>query len=732
MGFGGFFIQGGAVVALLLGAALLRRQRVAASLAMLVAAGVLVAVASSGREGACRARLAALSEWTSHVRDAVSEGDFVRTTLSAQGCDLDVAMAVARGAAQAGQRVRIQGRVTQSDRGLLIQNATVAVTGRRAPLMAMRAASGRAIDRLFGDRAPVVRALLIADSRQIDRGLRERFADAGMVHMLAISGLHVAIVAAAATLLLSALRLPLSVATFGSVILTAFYVLIIGAPAPAVRAAAMLFAYAVSRMLQRPTSPWAVLAIGALVPLANPESVSGLGYQLSLMGMVGLICAGRVTSRLTAKLGNDWTTRLASAAIATVFASLATAPIVAWHFGRVSLIAPLTNLVGAPILLLLQPMLFAALLLSPIPPLARFVADAARPLIRALELVAEKGSLPGFAAIDIAPTLTAVTLAAVCVAGVLGAALAARPARAFIVAATAATALIWMPVLRIPGPRQLMEIHLIDVGQGDAIAVRLPDRRWLLFDSGRSWSSGDAGRHQIIPYLRRRGGSLFAFVLSHPHSDHVGGAASVVRWLKPDIYWDAAYVAANNDYLASLRRAEEMGTQWRRVHPGDSVAMGSVTMTFLAPDSAWAANLGDPNEASTVAMLRYGNVRFLVTGDAERAEEDWLVERYGGRLRADVLKVAHHGSRTSSTPAFVEAVRPAIALVSVGAANRYGHPSDSVVARLSDAGAIVLRTDKLGSVVLRTDGSRIWVEALGEEWPVDCCGTATPAFRGGR
>jgi competence protein ComEC len=154
------------------------------------------------------------------------------------------------------------------------------------------------------------------------------------------------------------------------------------------------------------------------------------------------------------------------------------------------------------------------------------------------------------------------------------------------------------------------------------------------------------------------------------------------------------------------------------VRPGDSLAVDDAVLTFLAPDSAWTAGLTDPNEASTVVVVRVGTVRFLLTGDAERGEEAWLVERSAADLRADVLKVAHHGSSTSSTQPFLDAVRPRLAVISVGAANLYGHPDVTTLRALASVGAQVLRTDKVGSIVVRTDGRRLVVDAGGDSWEV--------------
>jgi competence protein ComEC len=141
-----------------------------------------------------------------------------------------------------------------------------------------------------------------------------------------------------------------------------------------------------------------------------------------------------------------------------------------------------------------------------------------------------------------------------------------------------------------------------------------------------------------------------------------------------------------------------------------------VHLTVLAPDSAWMSSLTDPNAASVVLLARYGAVRFLLMGDAEHTEERWLLERTPELLRADVLKVGHHGSNTSSTEPFLRAVTPRLALVSVGAGNMYGHPSAAVMEALARAGAVVLRTDRVGSVVVRTDGATLEVEEGGDSW----------------
>jgi competence protein ComEC len=296
-----------------------------------------------------------------------------------------------------------------------------------------------------------------------------------------------------------------------------------------------------------------------------------------------------------------------------------------------------------------------------------------------------------------------------------------RRGRWAVAAGAWAAAAVVVPASDGPGTA---ELHVLDVGQGDAVALRTPRGRWVLFDAGRPGRGAEAGARVVVPYLRRRGGDLVAVVLSHPHADHVGGAAEVVRRLRPAWVWDAGYPLGSETYGEVLAAARATGARWRRVRPGDSLVVDGVALHVLAPDPAWTAALDDPNSASVVVSARFGRVRFLLVGDAEAAEERWLGERARGdpavaaALRADVLKVAHHGSRTSSTAEFVARVRPRLALVSVGAGNSYGHPSPLVLDRLRRAGAQVLRTDADGALVARTDGARLWAATAGGTWDV--------------
>lgn len=573
------------------------------------------------------------------------------------------------------------------------------------------------VDSVFGNDAPMARALLIADQHEIPPEMRDRYARAGIIHMLSISGLHVAIIASAVTLLLQLARLPPTAASLASLAIIGLYVALIGAPPPALRSAVMVAAVTASRLSQRPVSPWAALALGAFVPLINPRVVTELGYQLSVVGIAGLIASAGLTRRVLATRLEGLKLTISRDLLTSVLATLVTAPLIAWHFGRISLVAPLANLAAGPVISVLQPMLFLALMLAPIQPVARFVADAAHPLLELFDGIARVAAAVPYASVSVVPTLITAIAGGVAVIALIGACLSRYPVRPLVAASGAFALITWSPVVRLPHDGAF-EMHVLDVGQGDAVLIRTDRGRWILFDAGRTWATGDAGRSVIIPYVMRRGGELTGFVLSHAHADHAGGAPTILRALRPRWFLDAAFVQGSAVYDNSLRAARESGVAWHRVHPGDSVQVDGVGVHFLAPDSAWTASLTDPNDASTVALVRFGASRFLLVGDAEQEEERWLLGHARDKLHADVLKVGHHGSATSSGDAFLAAVNPSLALISVGEGNVYGHPSSDVLAALGRVGAEVARTDTDGTIVVRSDGRRITFETRRGRWDI--------------
>ncbi|HEY5545647.1 MAG TPA: DNA internalization-related competence protein ComEC/Rec2 [Gemmatimonadaceae bacterium] len=703
MGSGGavFPAVGGAVLAAAV--AIWRRSLEGVSLAGLAAAGSLTGWSVARADISCAVALEANGYATVRLREEAKPGASARGFALGSGCRVPIRIRVTSGSAPAGATVHARGEARREGARVSMAEARVRVEQGPGILARWRTRAGATIDLLYGDQAPLARALLIADERDIAPEIRRQFADAGIIHMLSVSGLHVAVLAEGVVLVLMIAGASTRRAELAATITIAAFVLFVGAPSPAVRSAAMYAALVLSRRLQRPTSPWALLALGAALPLIQPRVVNEIGYHLSVAGMAGLIASGRLSRRLPLDRVPEWSRRLAREVLATIVASAVTAPIVAWHFGRVSLAAPLTNLAAAPLFGLAQPVLFLSLALAPVRAVAALLADGTRVLLAGIEKVGVIGAAIPASALDVQPSAVTAALLAAASASLLAACASRHWGRPALVSASALCVALWWPVVRLPGSR--LELHMIDVGQGDAIALRTPRWRWILVDAGDQWREGDVGERVVVPYLRRRGGEIAAFILSHPHADHIGGAASVIRRLPVAFLWDGGFPQGSSVYEGVLDAARERGVPWRAARAGGAIEIDGVRLTVLSPDSAEIAGAPDANAASVVVMAEYRGVRILLTGDAERDVEARLARRFGRTLRADVLKVGHHGSATSTTPPLLEAVEPRLALVSVGAGNRYGHPSPEVLGALRSRGAQALRTDDGGSIVVGIDGT---------------------------
>lgn len=702
---------GGVVLAV--AAAAVRKSTTGIALAVLAGCGLVLGHAQRAADARCTRELVATGGATIHLSEPTGPRRSARGFAQAPGCEVRVRVRTGT-VVPAGATIRATGQATPQGAGASLVAQRVRVLEPPGVLARWRARAGHTIDRLYGEQAPLARALLIADERDIAPEVRERMADAGIIHMISVSGLHVAVLAESVVLLMLVLRVPIRRAEGIALAVVAGFVLFVGAPAPAVRSGAMFGALVVTRWLQRPTSPWALLALGGLLPLAEPRVVASIGYQLSVVGMAGLLASGMLVRRLPSVPAPPWAGRMGREVLATVIASAVTAPIIAWHFGRVSLAAPLTNLAAAPLFALAQPALFLSLVVAPVEPVARFLADGTGVLLAAIGWVGDTGAgIPG-AAVDVMPS-TATALLSGCMAAALLATCASRAwIRPALVGSGALVAAIWWPLIR-PAPDRL-EVHMLDVGQGDAIALRTPRARWIVMDAGNAWRTGDAGERVVLPYLTRRGGPIAALILSHPHTDHVGGAATLLRRMRVGTVLDGGFVHTSEAYAATIASARARGVPWRVVRAGDSLEIDGVRLAILAPDSARAASATDANEASVILSAEYRGVRVLLTGDAEREEEERVRRQYPGQLRADILKVGHHGSATSSSPGFLDAVRPRVALVSVGAGNTYGHPSDAVLDALARRGAHVMRTDDDGTIVVSTDGTSLRVSTGEGQW----------------
>jgi competence protein ComEC len=288
-----------------------------------------------------------------------------------------------------------------------------------------------------------------------------------------------------------------------------------------------------------------------------------------------------------------------------------------------------------------------------------------------------------------------------------------RRRAALALCATAALVLLELHVRAEATPRGRLRATFFDVGQGDSALVDLPDGSAMLIDGGGLVGSPtDVGTRVLGPVLRaRRRSALDLVVLSHPHPDHYGGLDRGLGAVRVGAFWDTGQgerEGAGGAYASVLARLRAQGTP---IEHAETLcghrAFGGAELDVLGPCPGPSAERG-PNDNSFVLRIRLGNRAFLFTGDAEREEEGDLLREARGRLAADVLKVGHHGSRTSTSPAFVAAVHPSLAIVSTGVRNRFGHPHATTMSTLAAAGVRALRTDETGEIVVETDGTGLW------------------------
>ncbi len=248
-----------------------------------------------------------------------------------------------------------------------------------------------------------------------------------------------------------------------------------------------------------------------------------------------------------------------------------------------------------------------------------------------------------------------------------------------------------------------LAVHFINVGQGDSILLQLPDRQTMLVDAGPN-EAGSA----VVSYLQEQGVEKIDYlVATHPHADHIGGMDNVIQAFEIGKVYMPRVTTTTESFESVLRSLKAKGLKITPVKAGLTILdQNALKISFVAP---CRSGYEDLNNWSAVLKVRYGSTSFLLTGDAQAESEQEMLAS-GADLKADVLKVGHHGSYSSTTRAFLKAVSPKYAVISVGAGNDYGHPHRETLARLASAGVKVYRTDRDGTVMFVSDGKTLTVK----------------------
>jgi len=573
---------------------------------------------------------------------------------------------------------------------------------------------------LCGLEGEFMKDILLGERSGIPPGTKEALIDAGVAHVLAVSGYRVFILAGMIMAAMSLLRIPVPVRPCIAIPALLFYMLLTRCHPPVVRGTVMAIVFILARVAGRRAGSLNTLGVAALIVLgSNPRELLDAGFQLSFGAVLAVLAFMPPRREISAPPGRSLIARRGAGGILrsvrlSIVVSLGTLPLTAALFGRVSVIGVLANIVVVPAT-------GAAMILGTAALCAGVLSGAAgaayaalaglliRAMIRFSLLAA---SLP-FATVESGRFGAAETIAWYAAMVFFARRKNRRwAARSLVILLAALNVIVFRPPDPVAAPPGgLLRVSMIDVGEGDAILVEFPRGGTLLVDAGPVSVAHDAGKKTVLPFLKMRGiRSLDVLLITHSDADHAGGASSVLEGIPVRSVIESPAGVATGASRAYRSAARERGVPRSSPGRGTMIAVPPCARFYVLWPPGAAGRGGavkgrsPSNNSSLVCKLVYGGVSFLFTGDAEKEAEAEIVRSYGSFLRSDVLKVAHHGSESSTSGEFLGAVRPSLALISAGLRNRFGHPSPPLLRRLREAGAAVIRTDAHGAVLLASDG----------------------------
>jgi competence protein ComEC len=621
--------------------------------------------------------------------------------------------------------------------------------------------------RLSQDDAGMLNAMLFGDRAGLNKTQRVGFERTGSFHLFVVSGMHVGLLAGLMFWLARRLKLRELLATLVTIILTFGYALLTGFGAPVQRALFMTVIFLLARLLLRDRNVLNALGAAALgVLIWAPAALFEASFQMTFLAIVAIggiavplaertflpyahaadhlwdkwIDIGlpprvaqfrlmlRLWSEAIAGIAGDWARGLPSLLVRWSFWALELALIgavaemvmvlpMAVYFHRATMFAVPTNMLSVPLVAILAPIAVITFCTSLLGPWVALLPGAATALLLH-GITGVIGRVSAVHAADLRVPAPVWWIALLAVVAWAFCCWAVRRSRswawtAVVVLAVVPLMVLW-PELAIVSPG-VMEVTAIDVGQGDSIFIVGPDGSTMLLDAGgpvggvteaaEATSRFDIGEEVVSPYLwSRRFRRLDVLALSHAHSDHMGGMPAVMRSFKPRELW-VSIDPSSDAYRALLSEATELGVQVRHFHAGDQLAWGGTQVTILAPETGYANPREPVNNDSLVMRIQYGKSSVLLEGDAEAPSEREMLAH--GRVAAvTLLKIGHHGSRTSTTQEFLDAAAPKDAVVSVGRGNTFGHPRYEVIERIAGARVKLYRTDQFGltTFLLGRDG----------------------------
>ncbi len=575
--------------------------------------------------------------------------------------------------------------------------------------------------------------LVIGDRINLAGDIQEDFKTSNLTHMLAVSGSHFVYIILAVTYINKFLKRK----RLGQILMLIVIILFMnltGNTGSVVRSGIMASLGIIASIIHRKSDIWNNMAIAMLIQIIlNPYIIFDVGVQLSYGGVIGIVAFNKVVTNFIEKLSNKINNYIKESISVTISANIVIIPIMMYTFNTISLSFVISNLLAGAILGIIVLYAFALILLYMV--LHNFISPLfiiLNLMLKILIFIAHICSLIPFSKIYVVtPNLILIILfylflyllvkkqdsnAIISLFSVkkfsfikpksdkinLNSEILSKKTIAFFTIAIIILNFIY-PVLT--SKRDNLEINFIDVGQGDSTLIRVSNKTILIDGGGSSYGETfDVGEQTLFPYLLDRGINTIDYVIvSHFDSDHCQGLNFIMENMKVKNAIISSLGQESNEYDIFLSLAKKQNTNLVYVKMGDIIKIGDCTIKILFPDNEPITD-NEKNNNAIVFKFLWKNISILFTGDIEEKAENKILSLYSdnlGELKSTILKVAHHGSKTSTTKAFLEAVKPQIALIGVGEDNNFGHPNSGVIERLESIGCEIYRTDKYGEISIK-------------------------------
>tara|TARA_Y100000034_G_scaffold21881_1_gene25198 strand:- start:52516 stop:54846 length:2331 start_codon:yes stop_codon:yes gene_type:complete len=565
----------------------------------------------------------------------------------------------------------------------------------------------------IGDGFGLLTALILGDKSSVDPEVREDFTDTGVIHILAVSGLHVGYVLIILMVIANLFRLPWGWDRLLIILGLFFFCLLTGGKPSVIRASLMAGIYILTPIVNRQGNLWNTVFFSAfLILLYDPLYIIDLGFVFSYTAVLSIITFYDLFQKILPEhlrvkaIKSKPVQFIYGLFLVSLSAQIGTLPITAYYFDRIPIISLIANVIIVPIVGILVAVGFSILFLGWVPFIGDLIGQSAWFITKVITWLADIFSGVPFAFIEThGISLFWILMYFFLLITILFLLMPKFRKYSLIGGLTIIAMMTW----KIGASWAFLDVIYLDVGQGDAILVRTPENKTLLIDGGQRFGKRDYGTQVVNPVFNHLGiQGINWLVMTHPHSDHIGGLISVTQSFKVDTTFDTYLDYESWTYRQLRQQLDEQNTVLIRPSPGDLRNIEqNVKMAFFAPDSNFTRENRIVNNSSIVMKLIYGKTSFLFTGDME-LDGEYELGRYENALNAKVLKVGHHGSKTSSSAQFIEKVKPEIAIVSVGYKNKFRHPSNDVLERLNQYAKQIHRTDQSGALWLRSNGTEIW------------------------